>query len=54
MKTMVILTFPKGECNVDQYTNYIKQVIIETVLATNDKEIIQLIYGILMNSNNPH
>ena len=37
---------------MDQYTEYIKNVILENVTNATDKELLQLIYGILMNSDN--
>lgn len=36
---------------MDQYLEYMKQVIIETIPNTTDKELIQLIYGMLMKSD---
>lgn len=38
---------------MNQYTEYIRKVIIEAVTTTEDKDILQIIYGILMNSSNP-
>lgn len=35
---------------MEEYTEYIKTAIIDTVKATTDKELLQLVYGILMNS----
>ena len=36
---------------MDQYNEYMKNTIIETIKNTTDKEIIQLIYGLLMNND---
>lgn len=36
---------------MDQYLEYMKQTIIEKVPTTKDKELIQLIYGMLMKSD---
>lgn len=36
---------------MDQYTEYIRKVIIETITTTTDKDKLQLIYGLLMESS---
>lgn len=36
---------------MDQYTEYIRKVIIDTITATTDKETLQLVYGLLMKSS---
>ena len=35
---------------MNQYIEYIRQAILETINTTKDEETLQLIYGILMNS----
>lgn len=50
MNTEQVFQNTKGECNMDQYMEYMKQVIIETITTTKDKDTIQLIYGLLMKS----
>lgn len=37
---------------MSQYTDYIKETIIEHITNTTDEEVLQLVYGILMNSTN--
>lgn len=36
---------------MDQYIDYIRNVIIETVTSTKDETTLQMIYGILMQSS---
>lgn len=35
---------------MEQYIEYIRQTIIETVTNTQDESTLQLIYGLLMNA----
>lgn len=37
---------------MDQYIEYIRKTIIETVTTTSDEKTLMLIYGILMNTSN--
>ena len=36
---------------MDQYIEYQKQVIIDTINNTKDKDVINLIYGLLMKAD---
>lgn len=36
---------------MEQYLEYMKQVIIDSITTTNDKETILLIYGLLMKAD---
>lgn len=37
---------------MDQYIEYLRQSIVETITNTNDKEIIKFTYDMLMNNQN--
>ena len=36
---------------MNQYTEYIRNAILEAVTTTKDEELLKIIYGLLMESN---
>lgn len=46
----IYIYYNKGDDCVDNYTAYIKKVIVETIAATEDEKLLQYVYTMLMSA----